>query len=106
MLGWPTHTPSLAPSLDSRELIKQLLDVTTSKDDNPMPNWQSSQCIGETLQREEVFEQFKNAIDSQALTDDVKLTYLKRLAKGKTKSGIAEFSNCGVRYRKAFITIE
>ena len=66
-----------------------------------MPNWQSSQYIGEPLQRDEVFELFKNAIDSQALTDDVKLTYLKLLSKGKTKSGIAEFANWGVRYRKA-----
>ena len=58
------------------------------------------------LQWHEWFGQFKSALDSQSLTDDVKLTYLKTLVTGKAKTGIAEFAYCGVIYKDALKTLE
>ena len=48
----------------------------------------------------------KSAIDSQSLTDDVKLTYLKTLVTGKTKTAIAEFAYCGAMYKDALRTLK
>ena len=48
----------------------------------------------------------QSAIDSQSLTDDVKLTYLKTLVTGKAKTDIAEFAYCGAMYKDALRTLE
>ena len=40
------------------------------------------------------------------MTDDVKLTYVKTLATGKTKTAIVEFAYCGVMYKDALKTLE
>ena len=53
-----------------------------------------------------VVSPFKSAIDSAPLTDDVKLTYLKRLESGKAKTTIAEFTYCGTMYKDALKTLE
>ena len=53
-----------------------------------------------------VLNEFKSAIDSQSLIDDVKLTYLKTLVTGKAKTTIAEFAYCGVMYKDALKTLE
>ena len=58
------------------------------------------------MQWHERFGQFKSAIDSAPLTDDVKLTYLKTLVTGKAKTTIAEFAYCGAMYKDAFKTLE
>ena len=50
--------------------------------------------------------QFKSAIDSQYLTDDLKLTYLKTLVTGKAKLAIAEFAYCGSMYKDALRTLD
>ena len=58
------------------------------------------------LQWHEKFGQFKSAIVSQFLTDDVKLTYLKTLITGKAKTAIADFAYCGVIYKDGLKTFE
>ena len=58
-----------------------------------------SQYNGDPLQRYDWYGQFKSAIDSQSLTDDVKLTYLKTPVTGKAKTDIAEFAYCGAMYK-------
>ena len=99
--GGPPHPTPSAPSLDSADLIKQLADAFTCKKNDPLPEWKLSQYNGDPLQWHEWFGQFKSAIDSQPLTDDVKLTYLKTLVTGKAKTAIAEFAYCGVMYKDA-----
>ena len=44
--------------------------------------------------------------DSQSLTDDVKLTYLKTLVTSKAKIAIAEFAYCGLMYKDALRNLE
>ena len=44
--------------------------------------------------------------DSQSLTDDVKLTYLKKLVTVKAKIAIAEFAYCVLMYKDALRTLE
>ena len=65
-----------------------------------------SQYNGDALQWQELFGQFKSAIDAQSLTDDVKLTYLKTLVTGRAKTPIAEFAYYGVMYKDALKTLE
>ena len=54
--------------------------------------------------RIEWYGQFKSAIDSQLLTDDVKLTYIKTLVTGKAKIAIAEFAYFGLMEKDALRT--
>ena len=72
--GGPPHPTPSAPSLDSADLIKQLAEAITCKKNDTLPEWKLSQYNGDPLQWHEWFGQFKSAIDSQSLTDDVKLT--------------------------------
>ena len=71
-----------------------------------MPEGKLSEYNGDPLQWHEWFGQFKSAKDSQFLTDDVKLTFLKILVTGKAKSAIAEFAYCGAMYKDALKTLE
>ena len=64
--------------------------LTSAKKDH-LPEWKLAQFNGDHLQWLEWFGQFKSAIDSSPLTDDVNLTYLKTLVTGKAKTAIAEF---------------
>ena len=65
---------------------------------DPLPEWKLSQYNGDPLQWHEWIGQFKSAVDSQSLTDEVKLTYLKTLVTGKAKTSISEFTYCCVMY--------
>ena len=103
--GSPHPTPS-APSLDSADLIKKLAVAITCKKNDPFPEWKLSEYNGDPLQWHEWFGQLESALDSQSLTDDVKLTYLKSLVTAKAKTAIAEFAYCGVMYKDAFKTLE
>ena len=49
---------------------------------------------------------FKSAIDLQTLTNDVKLTYLKKLVIGKAKIKFADFAYFGLMYRNALRILE
>ena len=97
-----TAPPTSSASLTLPE-VAQLL-ASTKKDH--LPEWKLSQYSGDTLQWHEWFGQFKSAIDSAPLSDDVKLTYLKTLVAGKAKVAIAEFAYCGAMYKDALKTLE
>ena len=94
-----------APAIsDNASLIRELAYALTSKKTTPLTEWKLSQFNGDPLHWQEWYGQFKSAIDSQSLIDDVKLTYLKTLVTGKTKIAIAEFASCGLMYKDALRT--
>ena len=99
MLGGPPHLTPPAPTSENASLIKAFTDALTSERNDPVPKWKLSQYNGDPLQWHEWYGQFKSAIDSQYLTDDVKLTYLKTVVTGKAKTAIAEFADCGAMYK-------
>ena len=72
--GGPLHLTPPAPTSENASLIKAFTDALTSKRNDPLPEWKLSQYIGDPLQWHEWYGQLKSAIDSQSLTDDVKLT--------------------------------
>ena len=104
--GSPPHPAPAAPTSENANLIKAFTDTLTSKRNDPLPEGKLSQCNGDPLQWHEWYGQFKSAIDSQSLTDDVKSTYLKTLVTGKIKTAIAEFAYCGAMYKDALRTLE
>ena len=104
--GGPPHPTPPAPASENASLIKAFTDALSSKRNDPLPEWKLSQYSGDHLQWHEWYGQFKSAIDSQSLTDDVKLTYLKTLVTGKAKTAIAEFAYCGAMYKDALRTLE
>ena len=104
--GGPPHSTPPAPASENASLIKAFTDALSSKRNDPLPEWKLSQYSGDPLQWHKWYGQFKSAIDSQSLTDDVKLTYLKTLVTGKAKTAIAEFAYCGAMYKDALKTLE
>ena len=107
-LSWsgPQVSSTAPPIPDNASLIRELADAITSKKNDPLPEWKLAECNGDPLKWHEWYGQFKSAIDSQSLTDDVKLTYLKTLVTGKAKIAIAEFAYCGLMYKDALRTLE
>ena len=107
-LSWsgPQVSAPAPPIPNNASLIKELADAINSKKNDPLPEWKLAQYNGDPLQWHEWYGQFKSAIDSQTLTDDVKLTYLKTLVTGKAKIAIAEFAYCGLMYKDALRTLE
>ena len=103
--GQPHPTPP-APVSENASLIKAFTDALSSKRNDPLPERKLSQYNGDPLQWHEWYGQFKSAIDSQSLTDDVKMTYHKTLVTGKAKIAIAEFAYCGAMYKDALRTLE
>ena len=101
----PTFITAPQPATSSFTVqdLAQLLAL--SKRDH-LPEWKLAQYSGDPLQWHEWYGQFKSAIDSAPLTDDVKLTYLKTLVSGKAKTTIAEFAYSGTMYKDALKTLE
>ena len=93
------------PSVNSFTM-QDLAQLLSSTKKDHLPEWKLAQFNGDSLQWHEWFGQFKSAIDSSPLTDDVKLTYLKTLVTGKAKTAIAEFAYCGTMYKDALKTLE
>ena len=79
--------------------------LSAAKKDH-LPEWKLAQNNGDPLQWHEWIGQFRSAIDSAPLSNDVKLTYLKTLVTGKAKTAIAEFAYCGTMYQDALKTLE
>ena len=100
-LSWngPQMSAPAPPIPDNASLIRALADAITSKRNDPMPEWKLEEFNGDPLKWHEWYGQFKSAIDSQSLTHDVKLTYLKTLVTGKAKIAIAEFAYCVLMYK-------
>ena len=107
-LSWsgPQMSAPAPPIPDNASFIRELADAITSKRNDPLPEWKLAEFNGDPLKWHEWYGQFKSAIDSQPLTDDVKLTYLKTLVTGKAKIAIAEFAYCGFMYKDALRTLE
>ena len=105
-----TFVPSTMPTLPypstSGFSIQDLALLLASTKKDHLPEWNLAQYSGDPMQWHEWFGQFKSAIDSAPLTDDVKLTYLKTLVTGKAKTAIAEFAYCGAMYKDALKTLE
>ena len=93
------------PSVKSFTL-QDLAQLLTSTKEDHLPQWKLAQFNGDPLQWHEWFGQFKGAIASTSLTDDVKLPYLKTLVTGKAKTAIAQFAYCGTMYKDALKTLE
>ena len=91
----PTGTSTtMQPSTTGFTIHDLALLLASTKKDH-MPEWKLAHYNGNPIQWHEWYGQFKSAIDSAQLTDDVKLTYLKTLVTGKAKTAIAEFAYCG-----------
>ena len=107
-LSWsgPQVSEPAPPIPDHASLIRELADAITSKKNDPLAEWKLEQFKGDPLQWHEWYGQFKSAIDSQSLTDDVKLTYLKHLLPVKQKLQSPSFAYCGLMYKHALRTLE
>ena len=107
-LSWSgPQVPAPAPPIpDNTSLIREIADAITSKKNDPLPEWKLAQYNGDPLQWHEWYGQFRSAIGSQSLTDEVKLAYLKTLVTGKAKIAITEFAYCGLMYKDALRTLE
>ena len=101
----PTFITAPQPATNSFTVQDLALLLASSKIDH-LPEWKLAQYNGDPLQWHEWYGQFKSAIDSAPLTDDVKLTYLKTLVSGKAKTTIAEFAYSGTMYKEALKTLE
>ena len=86
--------------------MQDLAQLLTSAEKDHLPERKIAEFNGDPLQWQEWFGQFKSAIDSFPLTDDVKLTFLKTLVTGKAKTANAEFAYCGTMYKDALKTLE
>ena len=61
---------------------------------------------GNPLNWHEWYGQFRSVVDSTRLSQDVKLTNLKTVVTGKTKTAITNFAYCGAMYTEALKTLE
>ena len=101
----PTFITAPQPATSSFN-VQDLAQLLASSKRDYLPEWKLEQYSGDPLQWREWYGQFKSAIDSAPLTDDVKLTYLKTLGSGKAKTTIAEFAYSGTMYKDALKTLE
>ena len=82
----PSNTlPSLqlAPQLQAVTPNGLVQALSVSKKD-PLPEWKLAQYDGNPLQWHEWFDQFYITVDAASLSDDVKLTFLKKNSHGKS----------------------
>ena len=96
-------TPRTEPTAFTVQDLAQML--APSRKDH-LSELKLAQYNGDPLQRHEWFGQFKSALDSAPLTDDVKLTFLKTLVTVKAKTVIAEWAYCGTMYKDTLKTLE
>ena len=82
----PFATPPFVNVLQTattRFTVQDIAQLLASSKRDHLPEWKLAQYSGNPLQWHEWFGQFKSAIDSATLTNDVKLTYLKTLVSGR-----------------------
>ena len=92
--------------LNNHLTIKDLAELLTISRKDPLPEWELDKYDGNPLNWHEWYGQFRSAVDSIQLSQDVKLTYLKTLVTGKAKTAIANFAYCGAMYTEALKTLE
>ena len=108
--------PSIALGVENTESHRPVKDLSSSKATltmndlaklltvsrkDPLPEWKLSTFDGHPLQWHEWYGQFKSAVDQAAITDEVKMTYLKTLVSRKAKIVIEGFAYSGGLYRDA-----
>ena len=98
--------PIVPPPTPTTVTVNDLTQLLSAAKKDHLPEWKLAQCNGDPLQWHEWIGQFRSAIDSAPLSNDVKLTYLKTLVTGKAKTAIAEFAYCGTMYQDALKTLE
>ena len=103
---FPVQANTVPPTSSACFTLPEIAQLLASTKKDHLPEWKLSQYNGDPVQWHEWFGQFKSAIDSASLSDDVKLTYLKTLVTGKAKVAIAEFAYCGAMYKDALKTLE
>ena len=104
---FPTTVQStVPPSTLTPVAVQDLAQLLTAAKKDHHPEWKLEQYSGDPLQWHEWIGQFRSAIDSAPLSNDVKLTYLKTLVTGKAKAAIVEFAYCGTMYQDALKTLE
>ena len=81
-------------------------DAITCKKNDPLHEWKLAQFNGDALQWLEWYDQFQIAVNSQSLTDDVKLIYLKTIVSSKAKIAISEFAYCGLMCKETLRNLE
>ena len=86
-LSWsgPQVSATAPPIPDNASLIRELADAITSKKNDPLPEWKLAEFNGDPLKWHEWYGQFKSAIDSQSLTDDVNWRTLKHTSPVKQR---------------------
>ena len=87
-----TDNPQMVPSTFN------LAELLSFNKWDSFPEWKLSCFDGNPLDWFEWFGQFKSAIESSRLSNDVKLTYLKTLVSGKANGAIQQFAYCGTMY--------
>ena len=87
---FPAQANTVPPTSSACFTLPEVAQLLASTEKDHLPEWKLSQYNGDPVQWHEWFGQFKSAIDSASLSDDVKLTYLKTLVTGKAKVAIAE----------------
>ena len=101
-----TVQSTIPPVTPTAVTIQDLAQLLTAAKKDHLPEWKLEHYNGDPLQWHEWIGQFRSAIDSAPLSNDVKLTYLKTLVTGKAKTAIAEFAYCGTMYQEALKTLE
>ena len=86
--------------------MNDLAKILTASRKDPLPEWKLSTFDGNPLQWHEWYGQFKSAVDQAAITDEVKMTYLKTLVSGKAKIATEGFAYSGALYRDALKALE
>ena len=72
--------------------VHDLAQLLSAAKKDHLPEWKLAQYNGDPLQWHEWIGQFRSAIDSAPLPNDVKLMYLKTLLTGKAKTASSEFA--------------
>ena len=98
--------PTGPPPTPTTVTIHDLAQLLSAAKKDHLPEWKLAQYNRDPLQWHEWIGQFRSAIDSAPLSNDVKLTYLKTFVTGKAKTAIAEFAYCGTMYQDALKTLE
>ena len=93
-------------SSNATSTMDDLAKLLTVSRKNPLPEWKLSTFDGNPLQWHEWYEQFKSAVDQAAITDEVKMTFLKTLVSGKAEIAIEGFAYSGALYRDALKALE
>ena len=96
---------SVQPPLNAVTL-EDLKEILTFNRKDSLPPWTLRKYGGCPLQWFEWIGQFRGVVDSQKLSDDVKLHYLKSLVKDKAETAIAEFAYSGTMNKDALMKLE